>query len=121
MIPTPQKLPKDFFKVHTIAFDFVEHMSERFHEARFPIIDGRMSVLIEDRDEITAKDFSFCRNRIVWIDVTPRDYRRASVLWKELLKPENLPSVIFTHDNKGLVKLECLTQKRTNFYADPTA
>lgn len=121
MIPSLKTLGSDYWRVHTVGFDFVDRASERFHEVKHPCTGERLTVLLESRDEIVGADFSFCQGRTVWIDAKPIDYRRARLLWKELQKLENRPSAIYTHDEHGLLMYDFITQKRTNFYAKPSA
>lgn len=119
MIPSLKALGSDFWQVHTVGFDFVDRRMERVHEAAYPICEGKLTVLLESRDDIVGTDFSFCKGRTVWIDANPIDYRRARLLWKELLKFENRPSAIYTHDEHGLLMHDFITNKRTNFYDLP--
>lgn len=121
MIPSLKSLGPDFWRVHTVGFDFVDRGAERPFEIKFPILEGRLTVILESRDEIFERDFSFCQGRTVWIDAKPIDYRRARVLWKELCKLENRPSVIYTHNEHGFLMYDFKTNKRTNFYDVPTA
>ena len=121
MIPSLKTLGSDYWRVHTVAFDFVDRASERFHEVKHPCTGERLTVLLESRDEIVGADFSFCQGRTVWIDAKPIDYRRARLLWKELLILETATTEIYTHDEHGLLMYDFITQKRTNFYAKPSA
>lgn len=121
MIPSLKDLGDDYWRVHTVGFDFVDRGAERPFEIKFPILEGRLTVILESRDEIFERDFSFCQGRTVWIDAKSIDYRRARVLWKELCKLENRPSVIYTHNEHGLVMYDFKTNKRTNFYDDASA
>lgn len=117
MIPTKASLPCKLEALHTVCFTFGE-AREHFHERKFPVLDGRLDIIIETTDRIQDVDLSYCRCLNVWIDVPdPADYRRARTLWTELLKPENRPAMIYTDTDKGLCRFDPYEAKKEFFHA----
>lgn len=116
MIPSPQLL-MNAESIATVKFIFGGRVSH-WHEMKNPILDSTLTVIIEPAELITGRDYSFCRNRHVWIqDVGPKEKRRATYLWKELMKLENQPSMIFTDVPQGLYTYNPITKEK-RIYAE---
>ena len=99
----------------TVSFRFgkvVEHL----HEMRFPVAGNTLTVIVEDTDSIQGVDLSYCRSRIVWLDIPADKQRRGVALWYELLKPEHLPQKMYTDSSKGLFMYDPITKKGQHFH-----
>lgn len=115
MIPPFASVQPHLDVLHTVCFTF-GNAREHFHEMRYPIVNGKLDLIVEPTDAIQGADLSFCRYLNVWIDaVDQKDFRRAAVLWKELLKIENRPARIFAQTEKGLRVFDPYENKRIDF------
>lgn len=114
MIPSPNSLSKVMAGLRTICVTFGERREHR-HQVLYPLTYDRLDVLVEPRDEIAKADLSFCRCLNVWIDAKQADYRRARILWQMLLKPENLPAMIFTNTADKLCAFDTVNTKKVLF------
>lgn len=116
MIPSPQLL-MNAESISTVKFVFGDRVSH-WHEMKHPILDGTLTVIVEPTDRITEANLSYCKNRHVWIDdVDAKQKRRATYLWKELMKFENQPSMIFTNVPQGLYTYNPITKEK-RIYAE---
>ena len=98
------------------SFCFIfEEKDECEHQKTFPHLGEKLDIVVTPRDRITGADLSYCQGKQVWIDATPIDYRRAKYLWRELLKPENLPAAIFAQTEKGLTVFQPYERRKQVF------
>lgn len=72
------------------------------HEISYPLAGETLTVIVEDTDRLQEIDLTYCRCRVVWFYVPTADWRRATVLWNELLKLEHQPAAIYIDSSKGL-------------------
>lgn len=116
MIPTKEQIARLEAKepLKTIRLIFSKSPEEHAHEAEYGYSGDTLTIVIEG-DGISRADWSFCKDKVVWFYLEPEAAFRATIIWKKLLEPDNLPKMILTDMPDGLATYNPKTGQQKRF------